>query len=243
MLVDTAHAVRVLRSLEQYPHVKLFESPIPQADVAGNKHLRSQTSVPIAMHVGNPPLATALVEDVCDGFVVSGGLSRVLAESRILALFNKAFFLQMVGTGVTAALSLHVAAVSSHARWPAVSCHNLYEHALLAEPLKVANGLVAVPERPGLGVEIDWDAVERFRIEPIPKPYPQPNLLMRLVWPSGAVDYYAHGLQYWYDFINGRRPVFSPGVRLELIADDGTPEWRQRRETALQKPAYVMKPN
>jgi L-alanine-DL-glutamate epimerase-like enolase superfamily enzyme len=243
MLVDTAHAVRVLRSLEQYPHVKLFESPIPQADVAGNKHLRSQTAVPIAMHVGNPPLATALVEDVCDGFVVSGGLSRVLAESRILALFNKAFFLQMVGTGVTAALSLHVAAVSSHARWPAVSCHNLYEHALLAEPLKVANGLVAVPERPGLGVEIDWDAVERFRIEPIPKPYPHPNLLMRLVWPSGAVDYYAHGLQYWYDFINGRRPVFSRGVRLELIADDGTPAWRQLRESALQKPAYVMKPN
>jgi L-alanine-DL-glutamate epimerase-like enolase superfamily enzyme len=243
MLNDTAHATRVLRGLEQYRHVKLFESPIPQRDVAGNKHLRSQTCVPIALHVGNPPLVTALQEDICDGFVVSGGLSRVLAESHIIALHNKVFFLQMVGTGITATTALHVAAVSSHARWPAVNCHNLYENMLLKEPLKPVNGLVPVPEAPGLGVQIDWDAVERFRIEPIAKPYPTKNLLMRLCWPSGAEDYYAHGLQYWDDFMNGRKPVFSPGVHLEVIPDDGTPTWRKQYAAALAKPAWVMRPN
>jgi L-alanine-DL-glutamate epimerase-like enolase superfamily enzyme len=243
MLNDSAHAGRVLRSLEKYRHVKLYESPIPQIDVAGNKYLRRQTCVPLAMHVGNPPLVTALHEDVCDGFVVSGGLSRVLAESHIIALHNKVFFLQMTGTGITASLALHVAAVSTHARWPAVNCHNLYEHALLKQPLKPVNGLVPVPQGPGLGVEIDWDEVERRRIEPIPKPYPYPNLLMRLSWPSGAEDYYAHGLQYWDDFMNGRKPVFSPGVRLKVVPDDGSDEWRTLRETALKKPAFVMRPN
>ena len=243
MLNDTAHAGRLLREMEKYGHVKLYESPIPQADVAGNKYLRSQTCVPLAMHVGNPPLVTALAEDVCDGFVVSGGVSRVLSESHILALHNKAFFLQMVGTGITATMALHVAAVSSHARWPAVNCHNLYEHALLKQPLRPTNGLVPVPTGPGLGVEIDWDAVERFRIQPIAKPYPHKNLLMRLSWPSGAEDYYAHGLQYWDDFMNRRKPVFSPGVRLEVIPDDNSPHWRKLYEAAIQKPAWVMRPN
>jgi L-alanine-DL-glutamate epimerase-like enolase superfamily enzyme len=243
LLVDSASAVPVLKELEQFPNVSFFESPIPQMDVAGNKHLRSQTCVPIAMHVGNPPLVTALAEDVCDGFVVSGGLSRVLAESHIIALHNKVFFLQMVGTGITATLALHVAAVSSHARWPAVNCHNLFENMLLRQPLKPVNGLVPVPEAPGLGVEIDWDAIEQFRIEPIAKPYPTKNLLMRLSWPSGAEDYYAHGLQYWFDFMNGRKPVFTPGVKLEVILDDGSATWRKQYEAALKKPAWVMRPN
>lgn len=243
MANDSAHAARILRSIEKYPHVKIYESPIPQGDVAGNKYLRTQTNVPIAMHVGNPPLMTALVEDVCDGFVVCAGVSQVLHEARVIAQANKVFWMQLVGTGITATMSLHLAAVCSHARWPAVNCHNLYEHMLLKEPIKVHGGFAKVPDGPGLGIEIDWNAVERFRIQPIPKPYPYPNLLIEVRWPSGLVDDYAHGLQYWDDYINGRRPVFSPGVGMRIIPDDKTPQWRQRYEAALQKQWWVMKAN
>lgn len=243
MANDSAHAVRVLREMEKYPHVKIYESPIPQGDVAGNKYLRSQTCIPIAMHVGNPPLMTALQEDVCDGFVVSGGVSQVLRESHIIAQANKVFWLQLVGTGLTATMAMHLAAVCTHARWPAINCHNLYEHILLTEPITVRNGLAAIPETPGLGVEVDWDAVERFRIDPIPKPYPYPNLLIELSWPTGHVDDYAHGLQYWDDFMNGRKAVFSPGVTMKIVPDDGSDEWRRRYEAAMRKPAWVMRPN
>jgi L-alanine-DL-glutamate epimerase-like enolase superfamily enzyme len=243
MLCDSAHAVRVLREMEKYPHIKIYESPIPQGDVAGNKYLRTQTCVPIAMHTGNPPLTTALQEDVCDGFVVCCGVSQALHEAHVIAQANKVFWLQLVGTGLTATLALHLAAVSSHARWPAVNCHNLYEHTLLKEPIKVVNGLAKIPTAPGLGIELDWDAVERFRIAPKPKPYPAPDLLMRLKWPSGAEDYYAHGLQYWDDFINARRPVFMPGARLDIVPNDGTPAWRKLYEETLKKPWWVMRPN
>ncbi|MCZ6677180.1 MAG: hypothetical protein O7E52_08010 [Candidatus Poribacteria bacterium] len=40
----------------------------------------------------------------------------------------------------------------------------LLEGALLAEPLVVKDGHTKVPERPGLGVELDMDAVERYRV-------------------------------------------------------------------------------
>ncbi|HIA19078.1 MAG TPA: hypothetical protein EYN03_07640 [Planctomycetes bacterium] len=243
MCNSSAHAVRLLRAMEKYPHLKIYESPIPQGDVAGNKYLRSQSEIPIAMHVGNPPLMTALKEDVCDGFVVSGGASQVLHEASIIAEANKVFWMQLVGTGITAVWALHLAAVSSHARWPAVNCHNLYENMLLAEPLRVDGGLAAIPQGPGLGVDIDWDAVERFRIEPIAKPYPYPNLLIEVSWPSGSVDDYAHGLQYWDDFMNGRRPVFSPGVDMKVIPDDGSDQWQQRYQLAQQKSWWTMTPN
>jgi len=243
MCCDSAHGVRVLRSAERFPQVKIFESPIPQHDVAGSKYLRSQTCVPIAMHVGNPPFTTALQEEVCDGFVLHAGASAVLHQMRCISQVNKVYYLQLVGTGITSAWSTHFAAVSTHARWPAVSCDNLYENALLKKPLEVMNGMVQVPEGPGLGVELDWDAIERFRIDPIEKPYPHPDLLIRISWPSGAEDYYAHGLQYWDDFIGARKPVFSPGVRMELVADDGTPAWRKLHEESMKKPTWVMRDN
>jgi len=243
MCCDSAHAVRVLRQLERFERVKIFESPIPQGDVAGNKYLRSQTCVPIAMHVGNPPLTTALHEDVCDGFVVNGGATQLLHEARNIAQANKVFWYQLVGSGLTAVWSLHFAAVSTHARWPAVCCHNLYEHALLKEPLQVLGGLANIPTSPGMGYEVDWDVVERCRIEPIAKPYPYPDLLIRVSWPSGAEDFYAHGLQYWDDFHSGRRPVFVPGVNMEVIPNDSSDSWRKQYELACQKPNWVMKDN
>ena len=35
---------------------------------------------------------------------------------------------------------------------------------LIVEPLKVADGDIFVPSGPGLGVQVDWGAVERYRL-------------------------------------------------------------------------------
>lgn len=232
LLVNTAHASRVLAELERFQHVAIFESPIPQEDVQGNRFLRSQTRVPIAMHYGSPPILTALREDVCDGFVIGGGASGVLRQAAVAAAADKVFWLQLVGTGITATWALHLAAVLSHARWPAINCHQLYEHQLIRPALAVSGGLAAIPDGPGLGVELDPEALERYRTPARAKPYPHPGLLLAIRWPSGATSYYAHTQQYWDDFLGGRLPLFQKGVRLERIPDDGTPGWRELQRRA-----------
>lgn len=233
LLNDTAHAARLLIEIEKHPNVKIYESPIPQADVAGNRYLRGHTRVAIAHHYGNPPIMTALKEDVCDGFVIGGGASRVMAEGQVAAAANKPFFLQLVGTGVTSTFSLHLGAVLTHARWPSVNCHQLYSHHVVTPRITVANGTAKVPDGPGLGVELDEDAVERFRLPEMPaKPYPYPNLLIAIRFGSGATSYYAHTQQYWDDFGAGRLPVFQAGTRLELVPDDGSAAWRDLQARA-----------
>ena len=42
----------------QYPNVEIYESPIAQEDVAGNRFLRQHTGVAIAHHYGSPPIMT-----------------------------------------------------------------------------------------------------------------------------------------------------------------------------------------
>jgi galactonate dehydratase len=232
MLNDTAHGTRVLAELEKFHNVTIFESPIFQHDVPGNQHLRAHTSVPLALHTGRPPLEIALREEICDGFVVSGGATTITTEAKVIAAHDKIFWLQQVGSDITATWSLHMAAVLSHARWPAVNCHQLYEHRLLKTPIVVENGLAPVPEAPGLGAELDEAVVERFRCKPKEKPYPHPDLLIAIRWPSGTTTYYAHAQQYWADFLGGRLPIFPRGVRLEHIENDGSKEWKDLQQRA-----------
>jgi galactonate dehydratase len=235
LLNDAAHATRLLVEIERYPNVKIYESPIPQGDVAGNRFIRSHTRVAIAHHYGSPPIMTALQEDVCDGFVIGGGASRVLREGIVAAAANKPFFLQLVGTGVTSTWSLHFGAVLSHARWPSVNCHQLYTHHVVTPPITVANGTAQVPDGPGLGVDLDEDAIEQFRLPEMPaKPYPHPDLLIAIRFGSGATSYYAHCQQYWDDFTAGRLPVFQAGTRLELVPDDGTEAWKDLQARATR---------
>lgn len=241
-LRDSSHAGRYLSEIEKYKHVAIFESPIPQEDVAGNKLLRTQIRVPIAMHYGSPPIMTALKEDVCDGFVIGGGAARVMDDGAVAAAAAKPFWLQLVGTSITATFALHLGAVLSHARWPSVNCHQLYTHPIIRQPIKVENGTAPVPEAPGLGVDLDEDAVARFRIEPMKQePGPTPNLLLAIRWPSGATSYYAHAGQYWDDFRAARLPIFPRGVYLERIADDGSREWKDLQARAAKGPVHTGK--
>jgi len=225
MLLNSANAVPVLKRLEAFDTVAMFESPIPQHDVEGNRQIRKIIARPIAMHFGSPPFFTAVREEVCDGFVIGGGVASVLRQGTLASEANMPFWLQMVGTGLTSTLAFHLGAVLPGARWPAITCVNLYQHNLLKEPVKVVGGFVRVPEAPGLGVEVDEEALTRFKMAP-PFKKPDSRHILKVIWEGGRVMYYANMLpQCWQDFQMGNQPVDERGVRMEVWKDDGSKEW------------------
>ena len=111
---------------------------------------------------------TAIREGVCDGFVIGGGVSRVLSDGNLAARAQMPFWLQMVGTGLTATFAAHLGAVLKQARWPAIPCVNIYSHVLVQE-FAVEGGHLRVPEAPGLGSSwtgMLWSACASSRILP-----------------------------------------------------------------------------
>ncbi len=239
-LRNVGTALPHLRELERMAAVNLLESPLPQEDVQGNVTLRSKVTRPIAMHYGSPPIETAIREGVCDGFVIGGGACNLRRQGELAAQFNKPFFLQLVGTGLTAAWMLHWGAVLTHATWPAVTCHEIYQDDLLQERIPVRGGYAPVPEAPGLGVELDEEAVARYRVDEGYNPAP-PRNLYQVRWPSGArVTYPAGKLPVrpglWDDFAAGNQPLFHRDVELEIVPDDGSPAWAELEQRALQAP-------
>jgi L-alanine-DL-glutamate epimerase-like enolase superfamily enzyme len=238
MLLNQGNAVPVLTTLDQYPRVAIYESPIMQHDVEGQRLLRQKTTRPIALHFGEPPFPTAVREMVCDGFVVSGGVASVLRQAALAAAFEKPFWLQLVGTGLTTALSAHLGAALPFAQWPSVNCLNNYADDLLVEPLTIRGGYIRVPDQPGLGVTIDEQALARYRMAPAYE-HPRPRLLMSVVWPDGRVVHYTQMRpQCWDDFWAGNQPVQERGVTMEVHRDDGSPAWAELYTRAQHSPVW-----
>ncbi|HEX2325810.1 MAG TPA: enolase C-terminal domain-like protein, partial [Chloroflexota bacterium] len=224
-----------LRELEKHPNVAIVETPIPQGDVAGNKQIRAQTRLPIAMHFGSPPIMTALQEDVCDGFVIGGGASALMRQTALAAGANKPFWLQLVGTGLTTAWTLQVGAVATHAQWPAVTCMHIWGDDLIREPLRIAGGYATVPTGPGLGVELDEDAVERLRLPEQDRLPTRPRRLYSVSWPelaggaargatvpAGEATVAGFEGDLFREYEHGNLPRFGPGTGLAQRDDDGS---------------------
>ncbi|MEI7772208.1 MAG: mandelate racemase/muconate lactonizing enzyme family protein [Chloroflexales bacterium] len=236
MLLNHGNAAPVLAELDRQPRVAIYESPIMQRDVEGQRLLRQKTTRPLALHFGEPPFPTVVRDMVCDGFVVSGGVASILRQGALAEAFEKQFWLQMVGTGLTTALSAQLGAVLPLAQWPSVNCLNNYADDLLAAPLEIRGGYMRVPDGPGLGVEIDEQALVKYRMQP-PYEHPRPRLLMSVVWPGGRVMHYATMRpQCWDDFLAGNQPAQERGATMEVYPDDGSPEWAELYERALRAP-------
>ncbi|MEM7015560.1 MAG: enolase C-terminal domain-like protein, partial [Verrucomicrobiota bacterium] len=136
-LLDAERAIPILRELENYGQVDIYETPIFQSDIEGNRRIRNSTRVDIALHYNEPAPALTIAEGVCDGYVVGGGASRLMRRGAFCAEAGMPFWLQVTGSAITAAWSLHFGGALSHAVWPAVNCHQLFTHSMLTEPIKV----------------------------------------------------------------------------------------------------------
>jgi L-alanine-DL-glutamate epimerase-like enolase superfamily enzyme len=238
-LDNAANAVEHLKSLERYPQVAMIESPIPQADVAGNRHIRDRINRPLALHFGNPPISTCLKEDVADGFVVCAGASAIRTQSAILDMANKPFWLQLVGTGITTTWAAQLGVVCTQAKWPAITCMNIWKEQLIKRPIQVQGGYHRVPEAPGLGVELDDKAVKKLTVD-----YSWvdlPRHVYRYSRANGEVTYFGCSRQDLHRaYPKAAMPVSEAGSALAPVEDDGSKAFKEIWE-AVQHGQTLMR--
>lgn len=242
-LLDADRGGPLLEQIETFEQVSHIEGPIPQSDVDGNRHLTESLDVPVALHYGDPDPMVMLWERMCDGFVATGGASHLRDVAAVTETAGRPFWLQLVGTGITAAFSLHCGGVFERANWPAISCHQLYMDDLLVNPIDVENGSAPVPDAPGLGHEIDVDTVERFRCEK-PTKRPNPPRLVESNWTDGPTMYFSEGkLNFMIEYaMEEAIPYYESGVETRLVRDDGSERWRTLYEETADGPVVRHEP-
>ena len=177
---DAVAAVRLGRMIEQYG-IGWFEEPVPPEDLQGYRAVKAALSIPIAggeceftRYGFREMLTTRAVDIVQPDTCAAGGLSECKKIADMAEAFGIRYNPHVWGTGIAIAASLHLLAVL-----PTHTPHSLAplepmlefdrtEHpirqALLTKPIEHERGVVAVPDGPGLGIEIDRDALARFTV-------------------------------------------------------------------------------
>ncbi len=241
-LLTAANAEVHLQRLDDHPNVGMYESPFYlQQDLVGAKMLRQRVRKPVIEHFNEGVLHA----HAADGFVVGGGATSIRNAGTLAASFNKPFWLQLVGSGLTTTFAAHIGSVLSHARLPYITCHELWKTNLLTKRIEVVDGYMPVPDGPGLGVEVDEKAVEKYSVpddEPIPRNvYRSRKRILRVVWPGAGgrkrVREFTDEGYYQTAFYDGSIPGFEPNVTLEVIEDDRSAAFRRRHAKILESQA------
>ena len=241
-LVNVERALPVLRELEKIPVVKGVEEPIFAYDVEGWRRLHQEIRIPFYLHgvstIFDGPSRQpsgpwlGLRAGDFDGALCSHETIRnALAASWAFAAANTPILLQYVGTGITAAFACQMGAVMHTADLPGVTASHTYEDDLIVTPHIVQRGFMKVPAGPGLGVELDADAVQRYAQTPAPE---WPRYLSVVTLPGGLEHYYRNLQQAERLMKQGVDEPFAPGVRLDEWEDDNSERF-DRLWNRLQK--------
>lgn len=173
-------ALKCARAIEPFA-VHWIEEPLPPGDLRGSAELRRRSPIPIAAGEAHHTVRDfrALIDGRCIDIVQpsipgTGGLT----EARRIATLAHAANLRVAphvwGGAIGLATACHFIAAlpntphTEHPPYPLMLEYDMSDNALrtrlLKNPLTLEAGHVLLPTGPGLGVELDRDAVERYRV-------------------------------------------------------------------------------
>src|SRR5690606_18522617 len=202
----------IINELERnHPIVGFIEDPLPWTDIDGWRRLRERTRLPLIMHV--PPLGgiQEVMQGVADIYMIGGAIGRTLISGFAYGRANIQTLIQQSGNTLMKALTLHMAAVLPTASAHTITLDDQYDEDITTTKIPVVGGFSPVPEAPGLGVEVDEEALARAAAR---QPIPPPEFIGILHLPGGARAYS------WGNPMSKPRPARkkapSPGLRLTI---------------------------
>jgi muconate cycloisomerase len=148
-------------------NVICYESPFAHDNLDWYVLARHKISTPLALHLNTKRAMTeAIKREACDWLNIGGAMSNTskqaaIAEGALIPTWHGSG----VGLGISEAAYTHVSAACKTMTLTSDICgETLRVDDLIQEPIVIADGHARVPEGPGLGVELDEDAVERYRL-------------------------------------------------------------------------------
>jgi L-alanine-DL-glutamate epimerase-like enolase superfamily enzyme len=165
-------AASVLETWEQYD-LFFVETPLWTDDLDGYAELARRAPMRIAAgewlstrHEFEQLLDRGLVAVAQPDVGRVGGLTEARRVCDLSAARGRLVVPHCWKTGISVAAAAHLAAVTPHCPYfeflPGTLAESALRRELVAEELRLVDGRLPLPERPGLGVELDRDALERF---------------------------------------------------------------------------------
>ena len=229
-----AAVLPIVQELERnHPIVGYIEDPIVKNDIDGWRRLREQTRLPIIMH--GTPLGSVqeIIHSVADIYMIGGSIGDTIATGFACGKANIQTILQFESGTLGKAMALHMAAVLSTHTAHSINLDDQYEEDYTTERIPVIEGSSPVPEGPGLGYEVDEDALARIAAN---KPTELPKHVGVLHMPGGNTFY---GTSYVSPTrVTGREEGTIRGIKSEIWEDDDSAEFTRIYERVQQEGTF-----
>lgn len=141
-----------------------IESPIPRERIDGYRQLKGKVSLQVAEHMPQDPMPF-IRDGLVDAFVVGGPLAKTFVQRALMAEVTKIplWVEHSIETGINQVFQAHQAAAFPGIEYT-ISITHVLEDDLMLEPFTMKDGFYEVPSKPGLGVSLDMDAIEKYRV-------------------------------------------------------------------------------
>ena len=183
LMIDANHAytpteaIALGRRVEQYG-IHWFEEPVSPLDLSGYEEVKRALTIPIAggecehTRFGFEPLfRRRLVDFAQPDLCACGGITEGMKIATLASVYNVHVTPHVWGTAIGQAAALHFYA--ARPRHPAtttpedklIECDQTehpFRTSIAGRPLELANGCWLLPQSPGLGIDVNRAALERF---------------------------------------------------------------------------------
>jgi muconate cycloisomerase len=159
----------VAKDLDRVGNVLVLEDPFDKRDFNGYRLLRRQVKAHVALHLGDPrAMIEAIREQACSAFNTGGNPGMAdfvgncyLAQAAGMSVWHGSGN----DLGIVDASYLHSCAASPACTLPSDILSFLREDDLIVDPIEIKNSYAIVSDRPGLGVDLDEEAVRRYAVK------------------------------------------------------------------------------
>ena len=161
----TEQTIALAHELEPLGNVEVFEDPIPKSDLEGYVQIHEAITQPVAMHLGNGAgILRAVKAGVVDCVNLGGGLVGFMRNAAVAqAAGLRCWHGSGVDLGIMETAFLHTACVVPNCTMASDFVGSwVREDDLILEPLTFEDGFTPVPMKPGLGCEMDMNAIEKY---------------------------------------------------------------------------------
>jgi len=169
---DVETAIKMAKILEEY-NLYYIEEPVLTEDVEGSARLAAATTIPIAGYETAytrfefKNLITMKAVDIVQPDVVwTGGLTECMKIAAMAGAFNLPVLPHGFASALCMAANLHfVAAIPNGEMVEFDRNQNPFREDLIKEPFDInKDGYIVLSDKPGLGVEINEDVLDKYRV-------------------------------------------------------------------------------
>ena len=178
------HMFDLLERLAEYPIAGCFEDPLEPHEIDGYIELRKRVKLPVVLHHSAMRFTYSVLHRAADAYMM--GHSRIGKAMRSAGLFEAAempFMLQNVGGNMTRAMTTHMQSAFKAGSFHFIDSSEQWKSDVVHERLEPINGLIRVPEKPGLGVTLNAAELDRLKKLQLPK---QPKWIIKTTFDNGT---------------------------------------------------------